>query len=82
LKENFLPHDLPIDSRDNVLVIFGSESKGLEEDVYNLANYNVIIPPFLGSDISSKNDASSIVDSLNVGVSSGIIIHSIKVKLT
>ena len=68
LKEKTLmPQDLPLHSKDNVLVIFGSEAKGLIGNVFSLAHYNVLIPPLLDSETPNKLPYS-LVDSLNVSV--------------
>ena len=75
-----LASELPLTGMENVIVVFGSEGSGLEGDVYSLSNYNVIIPPQL--DVSKVNkDAYKLVESLNVGVSTGIILHSVKQKM-
>jgi 21S rRNA (GM2251-2'-O)-methyltransferase len=78
--ETILVNQLPLQSYDNALIIFGSEAGGLEGDVFSLANYNVMIPP--GLDMGSINTgAYSLVESLNVGVSAGIILHTMKLKM-
>ena len=78
--ETILVNQLPLQSYDNALIIFGSEAGGLEGDIFSLANYNVMIPP--GLDMESINKgAYSLVESLNVGVSAGIILHTMKLKM-
>lgn len=56
------------------MLIFGSESKGIEDSLLYLADYNIYIP-------SSQNQNINLVDSLNVGVSAGIIINNLKSQL-
>jgi tRNA G18 (ribose-2'-O)-methylase SpoU len=70
-------NELKIEKHSNVLIIFGSEYEGVNQDIFNLPNFNVIIPPNLNVNDTQKG-AYKLVESLNVGVSAGIIIHNIK----
>lgn len=72
--------DLEVDKNSNILIIFGSEFEGLSRDIIELTDFNVIIPPNLNMN-EVKKGSFSLVDSLNVGVSTGIIIHTLKEKL-
>ena len=73
-------NDLKLNIDTNVLITFGSESKGLDEDIYSLTDYNIYIPPCLDSKMYGKAPFD-LVDSLNVGVSVGIILDVVKRKL-
>jgi tRNA G18 (ribose-2'-O)-methylase SpoU len=71
---------LNLKKEDNIIITFGSENKGMDEDLYMLTDYNVYIPPSL--DVAQSAQGSfNYVDSLNVSVSAGIIINYIKSKL-
>ena len=59
---------LKLSKGENVIVIFGSEGLGVSEILKSSSNINVKIPGL-------NND--KLVDSLNVGVSAGILIHKI-----
>lgn len=75
-----MAYELPLHSYDNIIIVFGSESSGLEGDIFSLANYNVVIPPQL--DTTSINKGGyGLVDSLNLGVSAGILLQIIKQKI-
>ncbi len=73
-------NDLKLRKESNVLITFGSESKGLDEDIFSLTDYNIYIPPCLDSKMYGKAPFD-LVDSLNVGVSVGIILDVVKRKL-
>lgn len=72
--------EFDVTKEDNVLVVFGSESTGIENDLNEITNANVYIPPNLDQN-SQYKDIYKILDSLNAGVSAGIIINHIKQKL-
>lgn len=68
-------------SRDsNVIVVLGSEANGIVSDLSGLSNYNIYIPPKLDKNRIGKHPFD-IIDSLNVGVSAGIIINHVKSNL-
>jgi TrmH family RNA methyltransferase len=54
----------------SAIVIFGNESKGVSEDIANLSDYNIIIPPF--------GNENSGIESLNVGVSTAIVCSELR----
>jgi 21S rRNA (GM2251-2'-O)-methyltransferase len=72
--------ELKIPNDSNVILVLGSEANGITSDIKGVANYNVFIPPQLNKNLN-KTAPYDIIDSLNVGVSAGIIINSIKVQL-
>jgi len=68
---------LKVSPEDNVIVVFGNENEGISENIFKISNFNVYIPPVL----DEKNQGVfpyDIIDSLNVGVSAGIILNHIK----
>ena len=69
--------DLKLSKDDNVIVILGSESAGVSQNLLKSANYQVFIPPTLNKDLVGKFPFN-IVDSLNVAVTGGIIVNHIK----
>lgn len=73
-------NDLKLSRDNNVLITFGSESKGLDEDILLLTDYNVFIPPCLNFSMFGKSPYN-LVESLNVGVSVGIVLDVVKRKL-
>ena len=65
----------------NVILILGSEGFGVSKDVTNnLTNYNVYIPPRLNKS-KINHHPFDLIDSLNVGVSAGIILNNIAAQL-
>ena len=64
----------------NVILVLGSEANGITSDLVGVSNYNVYIPPLLNKELTGKHPYN-IIDSLNVGVSAGIIINHIKTQL-
>ena len=70
-------NQLKINPEDNVILILGSEGFGVSNDVMkSFVNYNIYIPPHL--DKSKVNQHPfDMIDSLNVGVSAGIIINHV-----
>ncbi len=73
-------NDLHLNKNSNVLITFGSESQGLDQDIYLLTDYNIYIPPSLDVNMYGKSPYD-LVDSLNVGVSVGIILDVVRRKL-
>jgi len=68
---------LKINSEENVILILGSEGFGVSYDVMkSFVNYNIYIAPHL--DKSKVNQHPfDMIDSLNVGVTAGIIINHV-----
>jgi 21S rRNA (GM2251-2'-O)-methyltransferase len=64
----------------NVILVLGSEANGITSNINGVSNYNVYIPPLLNKELTGKHPFN-IIDSLNVGVSAGIIINHIKSQL-
>ena len=62
---------LPIEKNDNVMLVLGSEGSGITQLIAETATYNLKVEGF----------TNSTVDSLNVGVTAGILLHSLKHKL-
>jgi len=62
---------LPIEKDDNVLLVLGSEGEGVTPRVAETASHNLII----------EGHMDTSVDSLNVGVTAGILLHSLRLKL-
>jgi tRNA G18 (ribose-2'-O)-methylase SpoU len=69
--------DLVLSKEDNVIAILGSESLGVSQKLLEISNYQVYIPPILNKNMVGKFPYD-IVDSLNVGVTTGIILNHIK----
>lgn len=79
--KNLSLSDLKLASNDNVILVLGSEAAGITYSLNDVSNYNVFIPPSL--DVSKTGvKPYDLIDSLNVGVSAGILITSIKSQLT
>lgn len=66
--------DLKLNKEDNVILVLGAESKGIDSLISTVRSINVNIPPFY---VETKH----LVDSLNVSVFSGIIIERINFLL-
>jgi len=69
-----------LNNTSNIILVLGSEANGITSNLTNVTNYNVYIPPLLNKDLTNKKPFD-IIDSLNVGVSAGIIINHLKSKL-
>jgi predicted rRNA methylase len=72
--------ELNLPTNSNVILVLGSEANGITSDLNGVSNYNVYIPPLLNKELTGKHPFN-IIDSLNVGVSAGIIINHIKTQL-
>lgn len=72
--------ELKLNNNENVILVLGSEATGIISNLAGLSNYNVFIPPMLNKELTGKHPYN-IIDSLNVGVSAGIIINHIKALL-
>ena len=80
LKKNIALNELNFSKEDNVIIIFGGEGSGVSNVLAKVSNNNIFIPPEL--DMTKANKPQyKIVDSLNVGVSAGIIVSYIKNQL-
>ncbi len=78
--QNISLTELNIPKGSNVILVLGSEANGIISDLSGVSNYNVHIPPLLNKELIGKHPFN-IIDSLNVGVSAGIIINHIKASL-
>jgi tRNA G18 (ribose-2'-O)-methylase SpoU len=72
--------DVRLDKDDNVIIVLGSESSGMTSSFKDATTHNIYIPPQLNDSFVSKVPYD-IIDSLNVGVSAGIIINHFKSQL-
>jgi 21S rRNA (GM2251-2'-O)-methyltransferase len=72
--------ELNLPKSANVIVVLGSEANGIVSNLTGVSNYNVFIPPLLNKELTGQAPYN-IIDSLNVGVSAGIIINHVKVQL-
>ena len=64
-------HNLNLNAEENIILLIGSEN------LYKVANYDVIIPPLLNSSFIGKSPFD-IINSLNVGVTAGILLNHVK----
>ena len=71
--------DLSFTPRKNILLVLGSEGAGVSRAVDNEATHHVCIPPRLDSSLVGKAPFDTI-DSLNVGVSAALMIHTMRQK--
>ena len=78
--QNISLTELNFNKTDNVILILGSEGTGITSNLKGVVNYNVYIPPLLNKEMVQQ-PPFNIIDSLNVGVSAGIIINHIKSQL-
>ena len=69
--------DLKISSDENIIVILGSEGKGVSRTISKIADDRVYIPPKLDSQLTGKYPFN-MIDSLNVGVSAALMLYHIK----
>lgn len=67
--------EIKLNLNDNVILVLGSEGYGVSKDVMkSFINYNIHIPPHLEKSNINKHPFD-IINSLDVGVSAGIIIN-------
>lgn len=78
--ESLSLQQVKLDEKENVIVVFGSESIGVTSDLKGVTSANIFIPPRLDKEQSDKSPFN-IIDSLNVGVSAGIIINHLKSQI-
>jgi 21S rRNA (GM2251-2'-O)-methyltransferase len=78
--KNLALTELNLPKTSNVILVLGSEANGISSDLSGAAQYNVYIPPLLNKELTGKHPYN-IIDSLNVGVSAGIIINHLKSQL-
>ena len=69
--------ELKLKKDDNVILILGSEGSGVSRTISKLADARVMIPPQLERAMVGKFPYN-VVDSLNVGVSAGLLIYHIR----
>jgi len=77
LSANISLNELKLNNNDNVIVVLGGEASGVSNIIFKVSDYNVFIPPRLDPKLTNKHPFN-LVDSLNVGVSAGIILSFIK----
>lgn len=69
--------DLKLGRDENIILVLGSEGEGVSRSINKLADYRVMIPPQLAAEQIGKYPFN-MVDSLNVGVSAGVLIYHIR----
>lgn len=69
-------HDLKLNKKDDIILVFGSEGRGVSETITKWATHRVNIPPHLNPTKLSKYPFD-LIDSLNVGASASIMMHHI-----
>ena len=69
--------ELNLKAEDNIILVLGSEGEGVSKSINKLADYRVMIPPQLSKDHIGKYPFN-MIDSLNVGVSAGVLIYHIR----
>ena len=73
-------NDLKLSNTANVILVLGSEASGITSNITGMSHYNIFIPPMLSPEETGKHPFT-LIDSLNVGVSAGIIINHLKSQL-
>ena len=73
-------NELKLSNKSNVILVLGSEATGITSNLSGTVHYNLFIPPMLNPEETGKHPFT-LIDSLNVGVSAGIIINDIKTQL-
>lgn len=74
-------NQLKLSPSDNIILVLGSEGEGVSRTIARLADFKVIIPPTLDMSQVGKYPYN-MVDSLNVGVSSALLLYHIKHLMT
>ena len=69
--------ELKLKTDDNIILVLGSEGEGVSRSINRVADHRVMIPPQLSKDQIGKYPFN-MVDSLNVGVSAGVLIYHIR----
>ncbi|CDW89858.1 ribose methyltransferase [Stylonychia lemnae] len=69
--------ELKLKKNENIILVLGSEGDGVSKTLSKLADHRVMIPPQLSVDQIGKYPFN-LVDSLNVGVSAGLLIYHIR----
>jgi tRNA G18 (ribose-2'-O)-methylase SpoU len=62
---------------DNIILVLGSEGDGVSKTISKMADARVIIPPQMSMNHIGKYPFN-MIDSLNVGVSAGLILYHIR----
>ena len=73
-------YDLEIAPKDNIILVLGSEGNGVSQNIFKMSDYFLFIPPLLNKSMIGKFPFN-VIDSLNVGVTAGIIINHIMIQL-
>jgi tRNA G18 (ribose-2'-O)-methylase SpoU len=69
--------ELKLNPTEDVILILGSEGEGVSRTIARLANHKVIIPPRLQMSSVGKYPYN-MIDSLNVGVTSALMLYHVK----
>ena len=69
--------ELKLGREENIILVLGSEGEGVSRSINRLADFRVMIPPQLATEQIGKYPFN-MVDSLNVGVSAGVLIYHIR----
>jgi len=69
--------ELRLKKNENIILVLGSEGDGVSKTINRLADHRVMIPPQLRKDQIGQYPFN-MVDSLNVGVSAGLLIYHIR----
>ena len=69
--------ELELQKDDNIILVLGSEGEGVSRAINRLADHRVMIPPQLSKEHIGKYPFN-MVDSLNVGVSAGLLVYHIR----
>ncbi|TNV73150.1 hypothetical protein FGO68_gene3015 [Halteria grandinella] len=69
--------ELTLKRDDNIILVLGSEGEGVSRQINKLADHRVMIPPQLSREMIGKYPFN-MVDSLNVGVSAGLLVYHIR----
>lgn len=79
--KNVTLKELRLNPEDNVILILGSEGFGVSKEISDkFVSFNVYIPPKLDKEEINQHPFN-IIDSLNVGVTAGIIMDKIVAEL-
>ncbi len=72
--------DFNVEMKDNIVLILGSEGKGVSSKLSKMADKLLFIPPLLETSMIGKFPFS-VIDSLNVGVTAGIVLNHLTIQL-
>lgn len=66
-----------LDSKSPSILLLGNEGSGLSSDILNLCDTNITINPF---STDTENYENNNLDSLNVGVATGILLDRLRYR--